>query len=893
MNVAIVPDEFLLSIGLLPLTCGVLCCRDCQTAYGPSAMYNHLTTGVAHKGMSRAIDKQAFDAAIARCKIPDDMPLPPSTSPIAAIPGLATLQGLYCSHCPLTSGSHEVMRKHYNSVHSLLAAHDRITPLHGSMQQYNGGANRQWFRVHNPERSNGDPIPDDDFRRTNYHILGNKSIDPDSENNIHNVNSWLRHCQYHRHTKGLDNNEAMAYVALPTEEEFVPLNEAVDEYIRQCEEFIDVAHVNILQQLNSEDPLAEYVKPFRSTIVEFLMGNSALRAAAIRSGFNDHPFQRFQEATTMSKYKLILKRLLAMLVRLVPLAATAAEPSESHWMLHNATMDQLGGILHTWLGSGNCTAVGGADVVRKVCTLLWLRSWDSTKNDLLPDPTQRFCVLYSLRSDGSHTAPKYITKLFAQLKYLIRLHVLDCISRSDDKVQATKDFRQWYTRKESLSTFSMVCSWQKIASSQVMLDMALASVYWIDRKTWTRMSYDGDEIDLSDVQKMFHAMEDDLVRTFEDDVLLGQQFDISTVGLTESLGNRTSGYSFLDDERNTQLKDSEYALYNRIMSDEQLRKRFTVQVGNKWHWNHTRLRRWLEAHTRLAILLLLRCEMLSGGPARGTELINALFRSCLTQQVRNLSVVEKCLMLLRTYGKTTSLTGKDRLIPHALDSVTADILLRDLIIARPFACLAAAICFPNQPEVASRFRSYVFVKGTRLFTTDDITREMKSWTWKYLKIELGVQDWRHITIAWRRKLCPCATNLLENDHEDYIGVEQAGHSWKVERSIYGVSPDALAGMPEDIIPLFFIASCSWQKAMRTVPGASKAILVERTGCEPCRSIAYAHCTFLQADSDSRIVRRALLVLTSSFAVVRLNWFAHLRRSLPTSASIALKSFWSG
>ena len=543
------------------------------------------------------------------------------------------------------------------------------------------------------------------------------------------------------------------------------------------------------------------------------------------SGINDQPFKRFQEATTINKYKSPLKRLLAMLVRSASDDdANSSTSSTSHWMLHSPVYDQLGGMIRTWLQSDDLSAAVGAEVVREVCSLLWLQSWDSTEADPLPDPTQRFCALYSLRSDGSHTAAKHITKLFAQLKYLIRLHVLNCVSRSDNKVETATNLRQWYTRKEALSTFSMVCSWQKVASSQAMLDMSLTSVYWIDDKTWKKLSYNGDEIDLEDLQKMFHATEEELVRTFEDSVLLGQQFDISTAGLTESLGVRTPGYSFLEDERNTQLNGSEHAFYDRIMSNKRLRSEFTVQVGDGFQWNRTRLCRWLDDHTALSILLLLRCEMLSGGPARGTEIINALFRSCFTQQIRNLSIVYKCLMLLRTYGKTTSITGKDRLIPHALDSVTADIILRELIIARPFACLAAEICFPDQPEIANRYQSYLFVKHTRLFTTDDITREMKSWTWKYLNVELGVQDWRHVMIAWRRKLCPCASNVLENDHEDYIGAEQAGHSWRIERSIYGISADALAGLPEDRIPLFLKASCNWQKAMRTVPGTFGAVI---------------------------------------------------------------------
>lgn len=208
--------------------------------------------------MSRAINRSTFDDAVARCHIPDELPQPPSHSPITPIPGLAITQGLYCSYCPLASPSDGVMRKHINECHADALLRDRKHTM-GLMQQYNAATNRRWFRVRHPERSESSPSPDDNFRKANYCILNNNSIDPNTSSNVQNVSSWLRHCQYHRYTEGLDKDEAMARVALVNEKELAPLNNAVDEYINQCEECIDIAHVNILQQLNSEDSLAECV----------------------------------------------------------------------------------------------------------------------------------------------------------------------------------------------------------------------------------------------------------------------------------------------------------------------------------------------------------------------------------------------------------------------------------------------------------------------------------------------------------------------------------------------------------------------------------------------------------------------------------------------------------
>lgn len=126
--------------------------------------------------------------------------------------------------------------------------------------------------------------------------------------------------------------------------------------------------------------------------------------------------------------------------------------------------------------------------------------------------------------------------------------------------------------------------------------------------------------------------------------------------------------------------------------------------------------------------------------------------------------------------------------------------------------------YPNKPEIGLLYHNHLFIKEDRLFTTDDLSTLLKQQTMRHLKIELGVNAWRHIAIGLRRKLCPADVNLMANGIEDTIGAEQAGHNWETERRKYGLSPDALAGQAEDVLPLFLNASTGWQKVMKTVPG---------------------------------------------------------------------------
>ncbi|KAG2063234.1 hypothetical protein BDR04DRAFT_1123399, partial [Suillus decipiens] len=205
-------------------------------------------------------------------------------------------------------------------------------------------------------------------------------------------------------------------------------------------------------------------------------------------------------------------------------------------------------------------------------------------------------------------------------------------------------------------------------------------------------------------------------------------------------------------------------------------------------WNKATLRTWLQDYADFHSLLLLRCEMLSGAPGRGTELTAMTYRNTRTRPTRNLVILGKHITMLCLYCKTSALTGKDKLIPHSLDAVTGDILIQDLALARPFAEFAASICFPNHAEVLQLYRQHIL---------------------PFLNYGLTINSWRHIQTAWKHE-----------DAEDTIDALQAGHSRATENRVYGLSVQALAGAAEDVLPLFLNASTAWQTRCKTVPGGT-------------------------------------------------------------------------
>ena len=467
--------------------------------------------------------------------------------------------------------------------------------------------------------------------------------------------------------------------------------------------------------------------------------------------------------------------------------------------------------------------------IHQVLYRLWAHSYTSAINDPVPDPTERYLMLQSVGTNGAFMEPHSITPIIAKFKYVLRLtmiyelHNPTFIEKHDSVHALSAQIGQWIHEKCNDSTFNTLCSLTHRASAIAYMTMGMPRLYWPKYNDPSVMHYRGDELTLAGIRSMLHRTEDDLVRVFEDEVMMGLKFPIPRVHIADDLSNCDVGYSFVSDPRNTHLHQ-QTTLISTIMRTHRLREHYTYKDSEGTRrWKLKALQSWLGSYAEHSSTVLVRCETLSGSPSRGTELTGMQFRSTPTRGTRNLCVFGKHIVMLRTYSKVSSLTGRDRIIPHSLDAVTGDILLQDLVYARPFAEFVVSQLYPNNSTVRNLYHNYVFVKKDRLFDTPDLSTKLKHYTTKYTGVTLGVNAWRHVAIGLRRKVCPADSQFIDEGAEDTIGAEQAGHSWQTERRKYGISPDALAGQAEEIMPLFLNASTGWQRAMRTCPGRASFI----------------------------------------------------------------------
>lgn len=478
--------------------------------------------------------------------------------------------------------------------------------------------------------------------------------------------------------------------------------------------------------------------------------------------------------------------------------------------------------LRVLLSGGDVQAI--AVEVQNTLFRLWARVWIKSDDNLLGDPTVCLICLAMLKADGSFLSPARAPPYIAKLEYCMRLVFLIAIhTATPDKTQLTKYcdlYARWFTEK-SESTFNSIRSLTHLLSSIAYSQKGMPRVVWTDRTLYRSMRYLGNPVNFQDFQKVFGRMEQEAIVLWENEVLLGHPLHIKYSTIIDDVSNKDVNYSFLADSRNTIFSDRD-RLANTILQDPVLSKRFLtghVDEDGEPIWNTVALQKWLFSYAKFEGILLASLEMKGGSPGRATELACIEYCNTRTRPQRGLYVYGDYVAVVCQYHKSGSITGEDKVLPHALDAVTSDLVVQDLAIARPFAELAVHICYPNNKDIQLRYQTHLFVNNHDLFTTTQLSTIMKSFTLPFFGFGMGVNDWRHITAAFRRKICLGLEEIAEEDErQEDIAALQSSHTRRTEDRIYGISPELLNGPAEDVIPWFLDVSTNWQVANLMVPG---------------------------------------------------------------------------
>lgn len=453
---------------------------------------------------------------------------------------------------------------------------------------------------------------------------------------------------------------------------------------------------------------------------------------------------------------------------------------------------------------------------------LWSHQWKETADNPMPDPTVRCLALRSIKKDGGFQNAERVTPDIARFEYMMRLtglqevHHLASTKYNGNQMLAVNDVLPWLQEKK-ISTFNSLRSLMHIASSIVFNSPILPKTMWVDREHYQELMWQGNHVTLDHLRQACVVLQTQMVKRWEEDILMGLDLRVNYDKIFEDLSNNDVGYSFLSDHRNPMFKDRD-RLIRAVINTPRLKRRFFNQepdgsfTPNKENW-----KKWMMKYAEYNKDANVSVEVKAGAPTRVSELTSMACKNT-EWRTRNLSQMNKHTVVNMAYTKTGSITGQDKLVPHALDALTADLTIQDQSIARPFAELACQILFPGDSEKLDLYKSYVFVGYFQPLTTTDISTHMHSIFRPLVHFNLGVQSFRQIHAAFSRKHCGQMEVLLDASEVNTAQVLQYGHTRSIHDQIYGVSADATAGPSEDILPLFLDASTDWQRVMHVVQG---------------------------------------------------------------------------
>ena len=165
------------------------------------------------------------------------------------------------------------------------------------------------------------------------------------------------------------------------------------------------------------------------------------------------------------------------------------------------------------------------------------------------------------------------------------------------------------------------------------------------------------------------------------------------------------------------------------------------------------------------------------------------------------------------------------------------------------------------------WRTNLFIKFDRLFTTEDLSGVLRVSSLKTMDIHISVWDYRQLSVCLRHAHCPKLDELTVSlDDEDPASL-QAGYTRATEERLYGVSTGYLGKLPENMVEPFSRASGKWQHFISIPEGGTEIKLREFTVKEvwkrylaPVKTQTCCHCTCHQdvATSDSKIPRSRIM-----------------------------------
>lgn len=353
-----------------------------------------------------------------------------------------------------------------------------------------------------------------------------------------------------------------------------------------------------------------------------------------------------------------------------------------------------------------------------------------------------------------------------------------------------------YLSLEQNSVFTAVTELQSFASSLAFKTVRPPRACW-DRE-FTRVAIDKEILHLTKMRSGFRAMYDDAIRRLLD--LTGRtdlEFKV-TSDIQDSLSDATHGVSFLDDPR---FQGAHNSVFRRFIEEPRWRVCTTDNEGNVI-WNRAGIQRVYFDCEELVKLISTLVHTIPGLPARATEYSDTKIRNG-AGRVRNLYFMLDNLYKIGMYTKTSNVMEHDSYIPSLFPTELRDLIVEYLVKVRPVEVLLWRVL--GDEVAAYETNTYLLVCCGTKMTSDDVSSTLRKHTAEYMGASLGINAWRHLSVAVQREFIP--SHFLTGG--DRTTDSAANHSTEVARGWYGVLTDSLPRLTTDAMWEFNFLDRLW------------------------------------------------------------------------------------
>jgi hypothetical protein len=396
--------------------------------------------------------------------------------------------------------------------------------------------------------------------------------------------------------------------------------------------------------------------------------------------------------------------------------------------------------------------------------------------------------------DGSLMRVELITKICAKLIFLIKLTILEKVMEGEieERENMIKSII-CYARIDYFNVFSQITGIKRRANRIAKGSNKLPTITFGDGRGGDIMTIyiKGTKVSAEDLRHCY-SLGVKKSKGLIEKLLMGLEVKLDSGNIYDNFCNSSVGYQMQANKNVVIDERIRSSLLKYIMENLNLKKEFVVRiVEGKIEFDSGKARDYIREYDEYIVNLLVAVHIGSGMPARATELETYCISNGISS-IRTVYYNQGQIMFYVEYSKTRAFREANRNVVRFMDEEMSEVLLKDLMIVRPFVTLLGDFLKIDNNET---YKYDMFVIDGQKVESQVIRNIFTDKFYEYTRCPINFSDYRQV-VKYFANLLKIRKNEGEEssdsendkhneDEEIDILDDQFGHSKSIANQHYG------------------------------------------------------------------------------------------------------------